>query len=115
MDGSMSIGRFAERGPWLVLLLVLPAFGQEAARTFRIDQGTSELVVKTHAVGVAAGLAHNHVARATLVSGFLIWSPGNPEKTQISVTVPASSLAIDDPSLRTKYGETKPINESDRR
>lgn len=97
-----------------VLMLLFVAAAAHAAEKLTLDAERSELVVKTHAAGIGKGLAHDHVVRATDVSGSVELDPANPETLKASITVKAASLEVDEPSVRRKYGESSQLKDGDR-
>jgi polyisoprenoid-binding protein YceI len=98
-----------------LLLLLLVAPSAHAEETLTLDPARSELVVKTHAAGIAKGFAHNHVVRATDVSGSVELDPANPESLEAFITVKVASLEVDAPAVRRRHGETSPLKDDDRR
>jgi polyisoprenoid-binding protein YceI len=96
------------------LLGVMMISTMSAAAPWTLDVKRSELVVKTSKEGLASGLAHNHVIAATELSGALAFEPTEPTAATISVTVVASSLAVDEPALRARHGERSIISDADR-
>lgn len=66
-----------------------------AVQTFKVDGAKSVIFATTKKTGVAAGLAHDHVIRATQTSGDISYSATDASKNSISVTVDVNSMAID--------------------
>jgi len=92
------------RGIALVGLVSLGAFANAAqATTFTIDQARSMLVLQLFRDGVAAGLGHDHVVRATRFSGLVSFDPKTPESASIRVDVDAAALKADEPSTRSRF------------
>lgn len=87
----------------------------EAPAVHALDVRRSELVVRTWKEGIASGLAHNHVVRATEVEGQLAYSRDNLGASSLSVTVKVASLEVDEPALRARFGEAQPVSEADRK
>ncbi len=64
--------------------------------------------------GMASGLAHDHVVRASEFSGKLRIDPVSPSESSIAVTVRAASLVPDEPTVRERFKVAKQLSESDR-
>lgn len=84
------------------------------AETFKLDSKKSELIVKTWKDGVASGLAHNHVIRASDASGEITWDAANAEATKISVSLNVAALVVDRQDMRKKYGEDSETSARDK-
>jgi polyisoprenoid-binding protein YceI len=84
------------------------------AAPYVVDPDQSELVVRLFKAGIAAGLAHNHVIRATHVKGQAEVNFENPSVSTIWAEAPAKALQADDPALRQKYNLEEQMSESDR-
>lgn len=93
----------------LVTLLV-------TAQPWTLDLARTELVVKVWKTGAAAGLAHDHVVRATKLSGrAALDAEGRPESLALELTVDVSALVPDEPEVRQRHGVTGPaVPDADR-
>jgi polyisoprenoid-binding protein YceI len=100
---------------WLIALGALGAEESGGLSVYRLDPQKSELVVRTWKTGVAASLAHNHVIRASDVTGEIAWDPAAVETAKVSATVKASALIADEPAMLQKFGETTQPDEADRK
>lgn len=91
---------------WPCLAVVLLAFVSRA-QPWQLDTASSELVVKVWKTGAAAGLAHDHVVRASKFSGQVsLDEAGTPESLTLEVTVEASALIPDEPEARKRHNVT---------
>ena len=104
--------------PWLGLFfgLVYTAFFSRAQAevVYRIDPAHSELVVQVFKAGIGSAMAHDHVVRATAYTGQLQMNPTAPTTATIAVEVQTSSLQVDEPAVRQKYGLPTGLSEKDR-
>ncbi len=84
--------------------------------SYRIDPARSEFVVQVFKAGVGATLAHDHVVRATAYAGRIEADPADPTttSTSIAVEVESSSLMVDEPMVRQKYGLETQLGETQR-
>lgn len=101
----------------LVLALVvlgLLSGGAEAAE-YVIRPERSELVVLVFKTGFASALAHDHVVRATRISGSIRGDASNPAAAAVRVAVAAEALAADEPETRKKHGVAGTLSDADRR
>jgi polyisoprenoid-binding protein YceI len=98
----------------LVPALVLGSAGGALAATLRIDPARSRLVAQVFKEGLGSGFAHDHVIRATQVTGTVEYDAAAPDRTAITVEVPAASLRADEPALRQEFGLTSALSTSDR-
>lgn len=74
-----------------------------------LDTGKSELVVKVWKTGAAAGLAHDHVVRASKFEGTVsLEDPDRVETLALSIKLDVASLVPDEPDVRKKYGVANP-------
>jgi polyisoprenoid-binding protein YceI len=105
-------GLFGRLGLSAALLVALPVLAD--AQRFSLDLAKSELVVLTRKAGFAAGLAHDHVVRASQAQGELTWDPRDPRLTSVQVSVPVNALAVDEPEVRKRHGESATLSESER-
>ncbi|MFO0595263.1 MAG: YceI family protein [Myxococcaceae bacterium] len=82
-----------------------------------LDTGKSELVVKVWKTGAAAGLAHDHVVRASKFEGKVVDldDSGKIETLALELKVDVAGLVPDEPEVRKRYGVTGPaVPDSDR-
>ncbi|MCC7381004.1 MAG: YceI family protein [Deltaproteobacteria bacterium] len=80
------------------------------AQTYRIDPAKSEIVARTFKAGLASGMAHDHIVRASKLSGEL-----QLEAKKVSITVDARSLIADEPEMRQKHHLKKSVADGDRK
>lgn len=85
------------------------------AETYRIVPGRSSLVVRTYRGGLASAFGHDHAIRATSASGEIRYDPRQPASSSVEVTVPVSSLVVDDPIARSAMQLGPGPSEADRR
>ncbi|HEV8239907.1 MAG TPA: YceI family protein [Thermoanaerobaculia bacterium] len=85
-----------------------------AAANFTVDAARSTLLVRIWKEGAASALAHDHVARASKLSGTVRWDPAKPNTGSVEVTVETNGLMMDEPNLRKRL-EMPPIADVNRR
>lgn len=94
------------RAGCLALLLVSVAAGAQGSveRIFDIDAGGTDVHWRVYKAGAFARFGHNHVIAARELEGSvrLAASPGDSEW---ELTIPYAGLVVDDPALRSLYGE----------
>jgi polyisoprenoid-binding protein YceI len=95
-------------------MLALGISGRARAGTLRVDPTRSRLVAQVLKEGLASRFAHDHVIRATEMAGTVEYDAADPDRTAITVEVPAASLRADDPALRQEFGLTSALSPSDR-
>jgi len=84
------------------------------AAELQIDPARSVLVLRVWKEGVGSIFAHDHVARATKLSGTVRWDPAHPSASQVEVTADADGIVMDEPNIRRRF-DLPPIKEVDRR
>jgi polyisoprenoid-binding protein YceI len=82
---------------------------------YSIDPGRSEMVVKIFKAGLASGLAHDHVIRASEFAGTVVWNPGQPTAAQIEIQADARALVVDEPEVRARYQVEGELSDDKRR
>jgi hypothetical protein len=75
----------------------------ETVREFVIDSQRSDLHWRVYKAGAFARLGHNHVIFARGVSGSI--ALGDPSRTEWQLEFDVADLVVDDPELRSRYGE----------
>lgn len=83
-------------------------------RTFTLDSAKSSFVVQVFKAGAASGLAHDHVIKATGLTGSVVVDPASLATAAVEVTVQTKGLVNDEPLLRKRYGLEGEVNEKDR-
>jgi polyisoprenoid-binding protein YceI len=74
------------------------------AQAWSLDVSKTELVVKVWKTGAAAGMAHDHVVRATKLSGrATLADDAKPESLTLELAVDVASLVPDEPEVRKRY------------
>jgi polyisoprenoid-binding protein YceI len=96
------------------LCLALTAPAAVAAAEYTVDSERSELVVRLFKAGMASGLAHDHVIRATSFSGAVHWDPAQQAAASVEVSADAGSLVVDEPDARARHGLEGELDEDDR-
>jgi polyisoprenoid-binding protein YceI len=96
-----------------VVAAALPA-APAAAADYTIDTARSTLLVRVWKEGPASALAHDHVARATKLSGVVRWDPAKPNAGSVDVQVETAGLVMDEPNMRRRL-ELPPLPEVNRR
>lgn len=87
----------------LFLWLPLLAAAQQTG-TYTVDSATSNIHWRIYSAGALSGVGHNHVISAGSISGTVeVKAP--PGASGFSLVIPVSSLVVDDPDLRRRYGE----------
>jgi polyisoprenoid-binding protein YceI len=92
------------------VLLAVPA----RAKDFHVDPARSVLLVRVWKEGPASIFAHDHVARASQLSGTVRYDPARPDACAVSVEAPAAGLVMDEPAMRRRL-ELPSISEANRR
>ena len=93
----------------ILLVMCCLAAGPVLADGWSLDLAHSELVVKVWKTGAAAGLAHDHVIRASRVTGTAsLADAANPRSLSLQLNVDVASLVPDEPETRKRYGVTGP-------
>jgi polyisoprenoid-binding protein YceI len=82
---------------------MVPAQAQHSG-TYEIDPARSELHWRVYSAGALSGLGHNHVIAARGISG-RVQLAEPMQDSQFSLQIPLSSLVVDDPPLRSRYGK----------
>jgi polyisoprenoid-binding protein YceI len=82
--------------------------------TYALDEKRSELLAITTPKGVLKGVSHPHVVRASTVKGKILFDVEDISASSVEVTVPVSSLVVDEPRVRSREG-MKPFSEDDRK
>ncbi len=98
--------KYRHLGPRAALAFILlptairPAFSQAPARLPEADSATFSLsresVLEVHAgkTGLLSGFGHEHRVRAHAFSGTVVYFPGDPGRSRVSVTVLTDSLRV---------------------
>lgn len=86
-----------------VVLLATPLRAHGTPANYELVGNRCQIVAHLLKGGIAAGLAHDHVVRAKVVTGTVRFDSGQVEATQMRVIVPTRSLEVDDPALRRRY------------
>lgn len=102
---------------WSCLWVTLLSFVASAqSEPWQLNSESSELVVKVWKTGAAAGLAHDHVVRASKFSGNVgLDEAGTPESLKLEVTVEAAALVADEPDTRKRHNVPGAVPEGDRK
>ena len=82
----------------LAAALVTPA----AAAEYTVDGTRSVLLVRVWKEGAGSVFAHDHVARATKLSGTVRWDPAKPDASAVQIQVETAGLVMDEPNLRRR-------------
>ncbi len=88
----------------LVAALAFPTWA--ASAEYVLVPAQSELVVRVYKAGPAAGLAHDHVIRATRMRGTFTGDPAQPAGATGMPTIDTAALQADEPALRA---EVRPL------
>jgi polyisoprenoid-binding protein YceI len=86
-----------------------PATPSQTARTYQIDPEASTLHILVYRGGTLARLGHNHVISSRSINGSL-WQGKTPEDSGFTITVPVTTLIVDDNDARAAEGEDFPLN-----
>jgi len=73
-----------------------------AAADLTVDAARSTLLVRVWKEGPASVFAHDHVARATKLSGTVRWDPAKPDTAAVEMRVETAGLVMDEPNLRRR-------------
>ncbi len=82
--------------------------------TYTFDPAESWLVVKLTRAGLASALAHDHVVRAAVFSGSMVYDPQDAAACRVRITIPVEDLVVDAAADRERLGTTEGPNEDDR-
>jgi polyisoprenoid-binding protein YceI len=97
-----------------LLLATAFAAGPALAAELTVDGARSTLLVRVWKEGAASALAHDHVARASKLSGSVRWDPAKPNDSFVEVRADATGLVMDEPALRKRL-DMPPIPDVNRR
>ena len=95
----------------IAALWTAPAAG---AAELQVDPARSVLVLRVWKEGVGSIFAHDHVARASKLSGIVRWDPAHPNVSHVEVTAEADGIVMDEPNVRRRF-DLPPIKDVDRR
>ena len=76
--------------------------GPAVAADYTVDAARCTLIVRVWKEGAASALAHDHVARATKLSGTVRWDPAKPNASFVEVHVDTNGLMMDEPTVRKR-------------
>ncbi len=97
---------------WLLpTCLALPAFAAPVTYTLAPP---STIDVRVYKDGIAQGLAHDHVMRASAVSGTITYDPDTRQLLGVRIEVDATRLEVDPPRVRHLYGMDNDLDAGDR-
>jgi hypothetical protein len=82
-----------------------PAAEPVAGQVYAIDAAASEVLWRISKAGVMARFGHNHVISAEQLTGSVVVDPADPTRSRFELEIPVTTLVIDDPALRERYGE----------
>ena len=85
-----------------------------AAADYTVDAGRSTLLVRVWKEGAGSIFAHDHIARATKLSGTVRWDPAKPNASAVEMQVETAGLVMDEPNMRRRF-ELPPISAVNRR
>ncbi|HEV8629366.1 MAG TPA: YceI family protein [Thermoanaerobaculia bacterium] len=83
-------------------LAVLPPAAWAA--DYALDSERSVLLLRVWKEGAASVFAHDHVARASKLSGTVRYDPARPDAASVEVEVSAAGLVMDEPTMRRRVG-----------
>ena len=98
----------------LATISLAPFASPAGAAELAVDGTRSTLLVRVWKEGAASALAHDHVARATKLSGTVRWDAARPNESFVEVRVETSGLVMDEPNLRKRL-DMPPIPDVNRR
>jgi hypothetical protein len=78
--------------------------GSAVAQTYHVDAQVSDIHWLVYTAGVFAHFGHNHVISVSEVSG-TVTRRISTEGSTFELSIPVSSLVVDEPSLRAHHGE----------
>jgi polyisoprenoid-binding protein YceI len=90
-----------------------PGYGETSL--YQIDGNKSELVVRLFRGGLVGFMGHNHVIRATEISGSIQIDPENFSSFTAYIEVKTASLKADEPEIRKKHKLKKKVRDKDRK
>ena len=86
-------GRLMLASLLLTGLLPTPSFGQQDSIVYAIAPG-SRFEVTAHKSGLFSFAGHEHLIRARLFSGTIVYIPSAPERSRLDLVVPSDSLEV---------------------
>jgi polyisoprenoid-binding protein YceI len=109
----------AARAIPLVALLTLALGAPRAARgqsqSYTLQAKRSSFVAHLLKAGLAKGFAHDHVIKATKLSGTISVDPAKLETIKLDLRVDTRSFDVDPPALRRAYGMKSMLDADDRK
>jgi polyisoprenoid-binding protein YceI len=83
--------------------------------TLQPSQSDLSVLVRYERGTALASMAHDHVVAATGWTGTVWWVEGEPERCEISVSVPVTGLVVDPPGSRARAGLPGETPDEDKR
>jgi len=87
------------------LLMVLLSTPIARATTYKLQVGTSEIVIKVYKGGAFKALGHNHIISTHDITGTINWNRKNLQDTSFELVIPVNDFRVDDPKLRKQAGK----------
>lgn len=88
----------------LLLCVTSSAALAQSAGVYEIDPDASEIHWRIYKAGAFARFGHNHVIAVAQPSGTVTVADDMADST-VAIEFPVAELSVDDPQLRTRYGE----------
>lgn len=99
---------------WAVVLGAAST-AQATPQSYVVRAKDSLLYVQVYkSSGILSGFAHDHVIRASEMTGTLRYDPEDPASCTIHIEVPVRSLQPDEPAMRRRVGYDSMVDEDDR-
>lgn len=90
--------------PFLLPQLAATAAAQDEVGVYAVDASNSDIHWRIYSAGTFARLGHNHVISAADVQG-MVYLDANLAESRFELEIPVMMLVVDDPQLRSLYGE----------
>ena len=92
------------KGIFLSLLLLTSVAAAQERTTYSVDAAASDVHWLVYKAGAFARLGHNQVISAGQLSGSVV-RDSDPAQSSFELVIPFAGLVVDDPQLRSRYGE----------
>lgn len=99
----MRNARFSSLSSHLVYLLLFCATATAQTGRYTVDPAASDIHWRVYSAGLLSGLGHNHVISTGSFSGSAELA-NTPQASRFELVIPVSTLVVDDPALRRRYG-----------
>ena len=90
----------------VLLLGFLPALAASSPpiQDLQLESSQSHVRIYVHRAGLFKTFGHDHLVSSRQLTGWLRFTPGALSQATFNLTLPASSLVVDDPDIRRAVG-----------